>query len=483
MKRISLITLLALAGLSAAQATQTAGELDDLNLLGSLYPANQSVTNDPSSVGFVATSPWITNPAEHANNTLISIRSFFPEPWQFGLPPNYDGTTVAVCQDNSFPGGAGGSLWTSGDWMARQLLPGSTINFNANGEYFLALHVGMTFDAQYAGDIPASGAGGIGFCDGTNTTSHFVAIGVTGTNLFLGPPDGSNPFGTIPASKSDFISQGTMGQAGNPNTLIYNPQNDPGGYPGGTNYQGNPAILTNFTGGPYFVSAFGTNRYVTLRDAILILGHLVTHVGGNATMDVKFYNPANGDSMDLTNSGIVWDASYSFNFTGTMDHFLCFENGEFPLYLYDMRVGTTLADAVGMDSEVTVTPGVNALVNNPLYLTNNAAVASVLSNPSLSGNADYGTLTYQWQQNGVNINNATTNYINIASVSLTDASMPAGTDAGTYTCITTDITGTWGSVTSAPVSITIITNVAPPSIASWRPRAGHFLPCHGRFTS
>src|SRR5262252_3818754 len=77
---------------------------DDMNLLGSLYPANQSVTNSTSSIGFVTSSPWITNPAEHANNTLLSIRDFFPEPWTYGLPPNYDGSTVALCQDNSFPG-------------------------------------------------------------------------------------------------------------------------------------------------------------------------------------------------------------------------------------------------------------------------------------------------------------------------------------------------------------------------------------------
>lgn len=463
--------MLAMAGLATAHASQTVRESwDDMNLLGSLYPANQSVTNDPSSVGFVASSPWITNPAEHANNTLLSIRDFFPEPWVYGLPPNYDGTTVALCQDNSFPGGAGGSLWTSGDWMVRQLQPSSQVNFNANGEYWLELHVGFVFDAQYAGDIPASGAGGIGFADGTTTNAHFVAIGVTGTNLFLGPPDGGNPFGTIPASKSDFISQGTLGQPGNPNSLIYNPQNDPGGYPGGTNYQGGLAILTNFTGGPYFVNAFGTNRQGQLQgDAIMILGHLVTHAGGNATMQVKFYNQDFSDVLDITNSGIAWDCSYSFNFTGTMDHMLVFENGEFPLYIYDFRVGTSLEDVVGLDSLVRVSPDVNPPLNNPLNFTNYVGEANPVSNPTLSGNANYGTFTFQWQQNGINISSATSSNLNIASVSTSDPGMPAGTDNGTYTCITTDSSGIWGAVTSAPVVISILTNISPPTITSVTP--------------
>ncbi len=458
MKLLVCLNLTLLAGVYSVSATQTARDTwDALNLIGNLYPANQSVTNDPSSVGFVATSPWITNPAEHNNNTLISIRSFFPEPWDYGLPPNYDGSTVAICEDNSFPGSTGTpapSLWTSGDWMVRQMAPGSAINFNANGEYYLEMHVGMEFDAQFGGDIPATGAGGIGFADGATTNANFVAIGVTGTNLFLGPANGGNPWGTIPASKTDYISQGTLGQAGNPNSLIYNPVNDPA--------YGAAFTLTNFTGGPYFVNAFGTNRLTQLNgDGIMILGHLVTHAGGNATMQVKFYNIDDGDIMDITPAGISWDCTYSFNYSGIMSNMLVFENGEFPLYIYDFRVGTTLTDVVGMDSEVVVAPRPNVTVGTPLNLTNNVGLANSASNPTLSGNPNYGLLTYQWQQNGQNILNATNNYLAIASASTSDPAMPAGTDAGTYTSIATDVSGTWGTVTSAPVVITVSSPVVP----------------------
>ena len=458
MKLLVCLNVALLAGVYSVSATQTARDTwDALNLIGNLYPANTSVTNDPSSVGFVATSPWITNPDEHNNNTLISIRSFFPEPWDYGLPPNYDGSTVAICEDNSFPGNTGTpppSLWTSGDWMVRQMAPGSAINFNANGEYYLEMHVGMETDAQYAGDIPATGAGGIGFADGATTSANFVAIGVTGTNLFLGPANGSNPWGTIPASKTDFISQGTLGQAGNPNSLIYNPVNDPA--------FGAAFTLTNFTGGPYFVNAFGTNRLTQLNgDGIMILGHLVTHAGGNATMQVKFYNVDDGDTMDITPAGITWDCSYSFNYSGIMSNMLVFENGEFPLYIYDFRVGTTLTDVVGMDSEIVVAPKPNVTVGTPLNLTNNVGLANAASNPDLSGNPNYGLLAYQWQQNGQNILNATNSYLNIASASTSDPAMPAGTDAGTYASIATDVSGIWGTVTSAPVVITVSSPVVP----------------------
>ena len=76
----------------------------------------------------------------------------------------------------------------------------------------------------------------------------------------------------------------------------------------------------------------------------------------------------------------------------------------------------------------------------------------------------YGTLTYQWYQNGAPINGATSQFLNIASASLSDPNMPSGTDAGTYSCVATDPSGTWGSVTNSVV-ITV-TQLEPPRLTS-----------------
>jgi len=453
--------MLGAALLTGASTTAMATEIireawDGYSAIGNVYPANQTVTNGSSSLGFNATSPWITNPDQHANNTLLSIRSFFPESWNYGLPPNYNGINCGFCQDNGFPGSGGGaSLWSDGIWMVRQLTPQASINFNAEGEYYLAVHVGMNEGfAQYVGAEAAFSPGGIGFADGATTNANFVSIGVTGTNVFIGPPDINNPIGTVEATKTVYVSHGTLGQAGNTNSLLYHG-------PSGT--------LTNFTGGPYYIRAYGTNRVgQCVGDGILVLGHLITHVGGNATIQVKFYNFGSSDTMDIT-TNITWDCSSSFNYTGTMNRMLVFEYGQFPFFIYDFRVGTTLRDAVGMDSEITVYPQPNVYVGSALNMTNFAAVANPGSNPVLAGAPNYGTISYQWRQNGANIAGATNNFLNIASASTSDPSMPAGTDAGTFTCVSVDASGTWGSVTSAPVVVTVTLDNVPPTVTQISP--------------
>jgi hypothetical protein len=62
----------------------------------------------------------------------------------------------------------------------------------------------------------------------------------------------------------------------------------------------------------------------------------------------------------------------------------------------------------------------------------------------------------------VAISGATANYFNIASASLTDSAMPAGTDAGVYTCVATDPSGTWGAATNS-TTITV-TKLNPPTV-------------------
>jgi hypothetical protein len=463
--------------------------------LTEIFPARTPFSGDIASVGFNPSTPWVTNPRESGlligtnttptNTTLLAVRGnpdfdFPVGPDTMGLPSALDGISGAVVEDNGGGGYGLTTLWTAGDFMTRQLSPNNFINFNVEGEYWFAMTIGQEYDAQYSGDIPASGAGGIGFADGSDTNAGFIAIGVTGTNVYLGPTNAGNPFGTTNVTKSVYISQGTLGQAGNPNSLIYNPYNDPSYGPGAKDVFGNPICtqdggpsLTNFTGGPYYVSAYGTNAYGANRlglvqgDGIVVLGHLRTHANGNATLDAKTYIAANSDQLDLTTNGvsgtgIQWDCSYGFHFTNTMTRMLLFENGEFPFYIYALRASTSIAGVVGIDpGYIQVAPLADTYTGYPIDMTNFAAEASLNSSTVLSGNGAYGTLTYQWYQNGISISNATSQFLNIPSAATNDPSMPAGTDAGTYTSVATDATGTWGSVTTAPVVITLTFLPAP----------------------
>jgi hypothetical protein len=344
----------------------------------------------------------------------------------------------------------------------------NAINFQANGEYWFSFSYGDTSDAIYAGEVPSSGAGGIGIADGADTNANFVAFGVTATNLYLGPANGANPWGTTNATKSVYISQGTLGQPGDPNSLIYNPQNDPtllNDILPNNAVHATPitaTVQTNFTGGPYYVSAFGTNRQgEAFGNEVLVLGHLTTHSNGPATMDAKFYNVANGDQLDTDPATIQWDCSYSFNYTNTMAYFLVFENGEFPFDIYDFHAGSTLASVVGIDPGfIGVTPLANTYVGYPLDMTCYSGEAA--SSSSTNFPTTYtGVLTYQWYQNGLAISAATSQNLDVGSAALSDAAMPAGTDAGTYTCVSTDSGGFWGSVTTAPVVVTVVQPVAP----------------------
>ncbi|MGA2750510.1 MAG: hypothetical protein ABSG59_17195 [Verrucomicrobiota bacterium] len=433
------------------------------------FPATQTITNGPSSAGFAAAAPWVANPDEStADAKLMAFRPGFSENQPIGLPSSLDGTLGCLVQENNnfsfFPtSSTQGSFW-SDDFITRQLAANNFINFQAKGEYWFSMTIGNSTssgDSIYVVD-PASGGGGIGFADGNNTNADFIAVGVTGNNIYFGPTNANAPFGEINATKSVYISQGTLGQAGNTNSTVYNPTNDPnyyGLYTGG-DYTDSPFSQTNFLAGPYYINAFGTNSQGQVQgDGIVVLGHLKTLGGGAATLDAKFYyaeaSATANNTLDVSTNNIVWDCSYSFNFGGTMTEMLVFENGQFPFYIYDFRAGTNFADVVGLDSGyISVSPEANTFTGFPINMTNWAAVAYL-----------YGPLSYQWYQNGMLITNATSQNLSIATASTNDPSMPAGTDAGTFTTVVTDTSGTWGSVTTAPVVITV-THELPVQITS-----------------
>jgi hypothetical protein len=197
----------------------------------------------------------------------------------------------------------------------------------------------------------------------------------------------------------------------------------------------------------------------------VVLGHLRTFGNGTATLDAKYYTTVGGSpwnyTLDTNPSTIKWDCSYSFNFSGTMTRMLLFENGQFPFYVFGFRASTNFNEVVGLDpGYIRVTPLVNTYVGYPINMTNLAVEANPFSfYPSAPAN--YGTLTYQWYQDGLPISGATSQFLNITSASTNDPSMPLGVDSGTFTSVATDPSGTWGSVTDTVVITT--TQLNPPT--------------------
>lgn len=443
-------------------------------------PANTTVADNTSSTGFT-TDPWVVNPAESNNCQIMAFRPGFANDIlagsaTMGLPTTLDGTSGAMVQENNgfnfLPGTNQPTFWTSGDFMTRALTPNGYINFQAAGEYWFAMTIANSptnsVDAQYV-TFPSSGWGGIGFADGTTTNSDFVAVGVTGLNVYFGPTNSSFPWGETNASKAVYISQGTLGQPGNLNSTVYNPLLDPAANPPDSppNYAppyNSEYTETNFTGGPYHINAFGAQTVGNVAaNGIVVLGHLKTLGNGTATLDAKYYTLSGGNpwntSLDTSPASITWDCSYSFSFSGTLTRMLLFENGQFPFYVFGFRASTNFNEVVGLDpGRILVAPLSNTYVGYPINMTNLAVEANTYS--FASPPAGYGTLTYQWYQNGVAISGATSQYLNIAAASLTDSGMPAGTDAGIYSCVTTDSSGTWGSVSNS-VAITVTQLSAP----------------------
>jgi hypothetical protein len=409
------------------------------------WPANTTVKDNSSSAGFDPALAWVVNPAETVNCALMGFRNFandpMVEPARCACPARLTGPPAAWSRKTaaSVSSRAPESVvfWTAGDFMTRELTSGNYINFQAAGEYWFTMTIAnarTSLNAQWVTQ-PATGAGGIGFADGSTTNADFVAIGVSGLNLFLGP-------GATNASKAVYISQGTLGQPGDPYSVTNSPAPT-------ADYS-----QTNFTGGPYHINAFAADSVGKVEgDYITVLGHLTTHGDGTATLDAKYYGTGIGGNswnteLDSTTNGITWDCSYSFNFGGTMTKMLLFENGQFPFYVFGFRASKNFQDVVGLDpGRINVAPLANTYVGYAINMTNLAVEANSWSFYPVPNN--YGTLNYQWYTNGVPIGGATSQYYNIAVASTNNA--------GTYTCVATDPSGIWSPVTnSAVIAVTLL---------------------------
>ena len=446
---------------------------DDLSA-SELIPTVTAVSNDTSSVGFTS-NPWVVNPSETNNCRIMAFRAGFGNDVTagslfMGLPSTLDGSSGAMLNENAgfnFQPGAGQpTFWTSGDFMTRALNPNCYIDCRAAGDYWFTFSFSNgtnSLDAQYV-TFPASGWGGIGFADGSDTNANFVAVGVTGLNVYFGPTNASFPWGETNATKAVYISQGTLGQPGNLNSTVYNPLLDPAANPPDSppNYAPPYNSLytqTNFTGGPYHINAFGQQTVGNVMgDDLVILGHLKTFGDGTAELDAKYYstvqigNPWNL-VVDTNPATITWDCTNRFSFSGTLTRMLIFQNGQFPFYMFGFRASTNFNEVVGLDpGRIQVSPLTDTFEGYPINLTNLTVEATTESFGTAGAPAGYGTLNYQWYTNGVAVPGATSQNYNIASAALTDA--------GVYTCVATDPSGTWGSVTNS-VTVTV-THLDPP---------------------
>ena len=462
--------------LPPAPANLSIRELWD-GLSGELIPAHATVTDNSSSSGFASGAPWVVNPAETNNCGLMAFRPGFANDAvaggnTMGLPTTLDGSSGCMVQENSgfnYVGG-GNSFWTAGDFMTRQLNADQFINFQAVGEYWFSYTIANAPTSLYGQYVtfPASGWGGVGFADGIDTNANFVAVGVSGLNVYIGPTNLSAPWGATNLSKTLYISQGTLGQSGNLNSTVYNPlldlsANPPDQPPDYAPPYNQIYTQTNFTDGPYHINAYETNVNTighVSGDYITVLGHLKTHGDGTATLDAKFYGTGIGGALwntelDMNTNNITWDCSYSFSYGGTMTKMLLFQNGQFPFYMFGLRASANFQDVVGLDrAHIAVAPLANTFEGYAINMTNLAVEANSYS--WLTPPAGYGTLNYQWYTNGVAIGGATSQYYNIASASTNNA--------GTYTCVATDPSGTWAPVTNS-VGITV-THLNPPTVTS-----------------
>jgi hypothetical protein len=402
MKRKILFTLsLVLLSLVISNATETVRELWD-NV--GTYQGNGlgwgGYYNGTTSLGFQTNAPW-ENQSSITSNALIQVDVNFDQYAGFGLPPSHDSLTQgALWSDVFFGANAAIPINSPSNWCARLLVTNSWINFNSNATYYFSADLGHNGDS----------AGGIAFATGTNVTDRFVGAGITWESYpFL---DGTD------AGSSDYITTGSFGDPSDTNSSLPEAQ------------------------GLYDMKAYGATNLVS--GNTLLVGQIITTVGGNTTVNIKSYNAATDATLDTNVDTVVWDTSYSFNETNTFKYMVVFMNSESASYPYfqegDLRVATTWGEVVGVETFMpTVTP-TNIV----------AAGASV----TFSNVANLAPLTYQWQTNGVSIPNATNSSYNIASAAVSDSAI--------YTVV---VSNAFGASISQGLSFTV-TPPAPPSFTT-----------------
>jgi hypothetical protein len=401
---------------NTAHASQTIRELWD----GSgKIPLAGKVT-DRSSVGLDNSTTWVVSPP--GNTGIQQDGSWNLDDWM-----GIDGNTVLG--DNAGSGGTfafyGGNMnsltnpattlpygnFYSQCYATRALSSNAYINFKADGTYYFSVRI---FRGMSAWGWNADTAGGIGFASSGATNAHFVGAGITRNSPFYAA-DGITDIGG-----GCYITTGTLDQAG-------------------TGHNTDLSTGLDTDGGPYYPRAAGAAGLFTDQLALLV-GKLTTTASGNATMAVKLYPPNTGP-YPSDPSTITWDATYSFTETNTMTQLLVWQYGGGTGNQDGLRVGTTWADAIGLE----LTGAINASPSATIY----AGTTVTLSQNAGLNNTTY-PMTFQWYSNNVVIVDATN-----SSLVLTNPTVDFTAD---YTIM---VSNPFGALTNTPVHLTVNPAVKP----------------------
>jgi hypothetical protein len=497
MKRIiASVTLLILASVISSHATTLVRELWDNVTNGTqvtlgTYPL-QGQTNGTTSYGFnAATTPWAVNAADPAATNALLVNSG-QDVWDDyvkvypNLPAQWTvGGSLFLAQPNT-------NGWDSGTWATRLMASSARINLNSNGtNYFSFRWVKRSFYYPVSGTngYGEDDAGlGVGFAQTALSGGTFLGIGITRTEkqYTYSGTGYTNLAGTTDIGDTPYITAGTLGQAGYP------------GHPGDS-------------GGPYYVRAYagdgsglgvvnqcagylGSSGFPisTNTDYMwggVMVGRIVTAVGGSTEIDVKNYSGSDGVAfaLDQTNNPTTgWDAVYHFSSTATLSYLLVWmygNNHANPCQIDSIRVANTWGEAIGEEAETPIILSANPTVtpSNPTntYYQGTPLVFTNVANITSGGTAL--TNWYEWLYNS----NATlgANAVGIDTNSFVMAN-PLVASSGYYSVAYSNNweNGSGTVVTSPPVYLTIVAPSAPSIAVQPQPNGRYLVPGAAPFT-
>ncbi len=337
------------------------------------------MTNDDTSVG-LSTGFWTNSPT---GSGAIVYKSSWTVNW---VLQNFNGSVVPCSRDDTANGGNGyngclnqnaGNLATlSVDQYSPTIYATHPLDSSAYVDFTVAATNYFSFrcSTYYSWATSGDTAVGLGLSTGKEATDHFIGFGITrtGTTDALGNNIGN----------TDFVTQGTLGQAGITG-----------------------AYAQPDTGGPYLPLATGVSQSwhsgpgtMGYADGGFIVGRLVTSATGASELDVRIiypYEDVNDVLLDPESTPGYWEATYSFNETSTMNTLLIFIHGN--MCEFDaIRMGTQWRDVIGLEciGALVVTPGI-IYPGMTVTISGNAQVNSATT-----------PMTYQWLSNGVPVNPA-----------------------------------------------------------------------------
>lgn len=430
MKRTIIIAaMLAIAAVVQTSATETVRELWDNIPAGQL----KGTANGTTSLGFYsAAQKWVVNSADPAaTNVFLIDASDDALDWQVGVYPMLPASmnapgTLSMVQPNT-------NGWDSGSWATRLMAQSAWINFTTNSTYYFSARLlkrGTWYVVSGTNGYGQDDAAlGLGFASGTTPSSVFVGAGFTRTVAANGGGGYLASDGLTDIGDSVYITEGTLGQAGFP---------------------GHPSD----SGGPYYVQAYGTAQEVEgyifgspYVNGGWLVGQLKTTTSGASELDVKCY--ISGATVATDPSGVIWDATYTFTNTTTMNYLLLWmygNNNANPCRLDGIRVGTTWAEVIGEE-----------IVGPPTASPTNVVYAGTPVTFSVFANVDAADAWYQWLTNGVPDTNGMGMGTNFATYTLTN---PITANSGmTISVVFSNYFGL--ALTSSVQTLTVLPSVPP----------------------